>query len=568
MSFTSETVVSEQLGALGLIAATVQRIGLIEKIDSRIELNETKGGIISHGRRVAAMILNGLGFMNSRLYMTPHFFEDKPVKELLGADINSAHLNDDCLGRGLDAIAEYGVTKLYSEIAFEVSKEQNIIAKRMHLDTTSFVLYGRYENDAADGPMPAHGYSKANRPDLKQVMLSLTQGGAANIPLWMEALDGNSSDKVNFQDTIRKIQAFNKKLSASSEAACFVVDAAFYTPEKLAELEDVLWITRVPAQLKDARTILAKPNHELAWQIIDDNYRSVEICKKVHGISQRWLLVESKHAAKRELKTFQRRLDKKAESLQKQLWHLGNQVFACEKDAKKAINPILKSLKYHQVDCEVLPVKQYQKKGRPKKGDEQIIVGYQIETSLSSKLQAISHAKEKLGRFMLATNQLNEESLPSSEILTQYKEQSSVESGFKFMKDDAFELDAFFLKTPKRIGALMMVMTLCLMVYNFAQYTMRKCIEDNNEVLPNQDGRPVKNPTFKWIAEMMNMIAVVTIQHEDNCHRVITNVKKVHQRIIAYFGPQALKIYGLPPDLKAINIEHSKFKNITHWYTE
>ena len=69
MSFTSETVVSEQLGA----------VGLIEKIDSRIELSETKGGIVSHGRRVAAMILNGLSFMNSRLYMTLHFFEDKLV---------------------------------------------------------------------------------------------------------------------------------------------------------------------------------------------------------------------------------------------------------------------------------------------------------------------------------------------------------------------------------------------------------------------------------------------------------------------------------------------------------
>lgn len=211
------------------------------------------------------------------------------------------------------------------------------------------------------------------------------------------------------------------------------------------------------------------------------------------------------------------------------------------------------------MDYQVLPIKQYLKKG-----DEQIIFGYRIEATLSSSLQAISNTKETLGRFMLATNQLNEELLPSPEILTQYKEQSSVESGFKFMKDNAFELDSFFLKTPKRIGALMMVMTLCLMVYNFAQYTIRKCIEENDDVLPNQDGRPVK----KWIAEMMNMISVVTIKHGDNYHRVITNVKKVHQRIIAYFGAPALEIYGLPPDLKRVDIEHVMFKNITQWYNE
>jgi transposase len=42
-------------------------------------------------------------------------------------------------------------------------------------------------------------------------------------------------------------------------------------------------------------------------------------------------------------------------------------------------------------------------------------------------------------------------------ILLQYKEQSSVESSFKLMKNGAFELDSFLLKTPARITALMMV---------------------------------------------------------------------------------------------------------------
>ena len=35
------------------------------------------------------------------------------------------------------------------------------------------------------------------------------------------------------------------------DGQCFVVDAAFYVPEKLAQLNDVHWITRVPVQLED-----------------------------------------------------------------------------------------------------------------------------------------------------------------------------------------------------------------------------------------------------------------------------------------------------------------------------
>ena len=59
---------------------------------------------------------------------------------------------------------------------------------------------------------------------------------------------------------------------------------------------------------------------------------------------------------------------------------------------------------------------------------------------------------------------------------------------------------------------------------------------------------------MKWIAELMNMIAVVTIHMDDNLQRIVTNVKKVHQRVIAYFGEHALEIYGLPTDLEHVEI--------------
>ena len=64
MSLDGNTVTSEQLGHLGLVAATIREFGIIEKIDARLYLNERKGGLVTYGRRVAAMVLNGLGFMN------------------------------------------------------------------------------------------------------------------------------------------------------------------------------------------------------------------------------------------------------------------------------------------------------------------------------------------------------------------------------------------------------------------------------------------------------------------------------------------------------------------------
>jgi transposase len=568
-----DTVSSEQLGHLGLVAATIRELGIIERIDARLELNAKKGGMVSYGRRVAAMVINGLGFMNSRLYMTPHFFEDKPVAQLLGAELEAEHLNDDSLGRCLDKIAEYGVTKLYSELAFEIVKEKNLLSQRLHLDSTSFVLYGRYDGEECPPGIahPDYGYSKANRSDLKQVMLSLVQGGAANIPLWMEALDGNSSDKTSFQETVRRVQAFTQSIHGMPDGLCFVVDAAFYVPEQLAQLNNVFWITRVPAQLKEAKALLDKPPHELTWEAFDANYRGSVYETVIYGIPQRWILIESQQARQRELKTFQRHLDKKSQELIKSLWHLSHQVFQCPDDAKQALKPLIKSLKYHQIHYEIQAVERHTGKGRPKPGAQKVVIGYQIQACLSTCLETVRAKRETLGRFILASNQCDSSILNNHAMLQQYKEQSCVESSFKFMKNNAFELDSFFLKTPERITALMMVMTLCLMVYNFAQAHMRQCLKENDETLPNQLGKPVQNPTMKWIAELMNVVAVVTIVTNNQKHRVVTNVKPVHQQIISYFGQYALEIYGLSTGLArgtgflCPSIEQDNYKNRLSW---
>jgi len=529
MNLNHQNITSEPLGHLGLVAATIKKLGIDKKIDERLHLDKSKGGIVPYGTRVAAMILNGLGFFNNRLYMTPHFFNNKPGSQLLGEGITESHLNDDSLGRCLDRIAGYGTTKLFSEIAFEIAKEQGLLGKRNHLDTTSFSLYGNYD-DRPGNPTPMLGYSKDHRPDLKQVVLSLTQTGPADMPIWMEPLDGNESDKKSFQETVRKIQAFYKEVQAAPDGMFFVVDAAFYVPEKLAELNGVKWITRVPANYKEAQKLLKSEDDEITWQQVNDSYRIHHQKANLGGISQRWILVSSQAAYKKELKTFLKRIDKKAEALQNQLWHISNQVFACESDAKKEARSVVKNLKYHDVVFETIPLYKHAAPGRPKDDAEKVCVGYKLVGTLTSDLSKVNAEKCKLGRFILATNEIDNSLLKDEEILMQYKEQSSIETGFRFMKDSRFELNSFYLQTPERIGAVMMIMTLCLMVYNFAQYGLRQALKNNNDVLPNQVGKPVKNPTMRWIFQLMSSISVVQIEQEGQIQRVVTNMRTVQKK--------------------------------------
>jgi hypothetical protein len=52
--------------------------------------------------------------------MYSEFFDDKPVSRLISEGIEASHINDDALGRCLDALYDAGVSGLYQQIAEKV----------------------------------------------------------------------------------------------------------------------------------------------------------------------------------------------------------------------------------------------------------------------------------------------------------------------------------------------------------------------------------------------------------------------------------------------------------------
>ena len=109
---TQEIIGTDVLDHLGLVAATIDQLGIAKQIDKLLPM--TNGAKTTMGQRATAMILNGLGFIDDRLYMFPKFLENKPVAKLFGKDVMASDFNDDALGRFLDAVHTYGETKLYS----------------------------------------------------------------------------------------------------------------------------------------------------------------------------------------------------------------------------------------------------------------------------------------------------------------------------------------------------------------------------------------------------------------------------------------------------------------------
>lgn len=120
----------------------MQDSGIIAHVNE--QLGKVEGGV-SYGHRVGAMVLNGLGFINTALYLTPQFFHNKPISLLLGEEIRAESLNDDALRRCLDKISAYGTSRWYSEVALQVLRQAGLLSKTAHLDSTTLSLYEAYD---------------------------------------------------------------------------------------------------------------------------------------------------------------------------------------------------------------------------------------------------------------------------------------------------------------------------------------------------------------------------------------------------------------------------------------
>jgi transposase len=170
---------SKVLDHLGLVAGMFEELEIGDRIDEHIaqDFDERE---ISVGQAVKALVLNGFGFVQQRLHLTPQFFERVPTERLIGEGVQPKHLNEGVLGRALDDLFEYGVTELFRDVAAHAAGKLGLTSQFAHLDATSFSFEGEYDSDeesnepSEDGVIRVQqGYCFGLRPDLNQVVLDM-----------------------------------------------------------------------------------------------------------------------------------------------------------------------------------------------------------------------------------------------------------------------------------------------------------------------------------------------------------------------------------------------------------
>lgn len=529
---------TQRLDHLGIVAGICQEMGLAEQIDRLIGPTNRQ---VSIGEAVQAMVLNALGFTGRPLYLTPEFFANKPLDRLLRPGLTPEMLNDDSLGRALDLLYEAGLTEVFAQVASHALCGYGISHRFVHLDTTSFSGAGEYERPEEPGVVRlTYGYSRDKRPDLKQVVVALLTTYRSALPTWIQALDGNANDSQTFPGVV---EAYLAHLG-EGEMPYLVADSALYTEANLQRLAGVKWLTRVPERIALAQDLVANVAAQEMLPAGQEGYRYLEWCTTYGGVRQRWLVVWSAQAEERERASLQKRVDKEGQEAQKAWRALRRREFPSREEAEEAVRGLAKRWAYHRAEVSYQPVAHYGRKGRPAEGATPQRVGWRVQGKVVEQSEAIAAAQRRLGKFILATNELDAQRLPAEEMLVAYKGQGvGPERGFRFLKDPWFFADSLFLKSPRRIMALVMVMGLALLVYALAEHKLRTALQARGERIPNQVGKPTQRPTMRRIFQMFEGIDVLLMFTAENVQQQVVNLKPVHHQLLRLLGPYVEKCY-------------------------
>jgi len=534
---------SKVIDHLGIVSGVCREIHLVEEINRMVGVNDQQK--VTTGDAVLAMVINALGFTSKPLYLFPGFMHNKPVELLIREGLKPEDFNDDTLGRALDRLYQNNPTQIFMHISLKVAKLMGVEKKFLHLDTTTMSVHGQYQQQEEDMTPITITYGRPNkngRSDLKQFIVSLITLSQSDLPIWLDVLSGNASDKNHFPEVIKK---FSKELAAGdSEEVYYVMDAALYSDDNIREISPLVrWISRVPENIWEAKRLIQECETEKMAKSSLEGYKHQAYRSNYGGVEQKWLVVFSEKGYQREMETLKRNIKKEGEKIERELWHLGNREFNCPEDALSAVQKSAQGWKYHKLgSVNIVEVNKTGRRGRPVRNMQPPRRVYRVRASFDVDEERVDAEERRRGKFIVATNDLK---LDSDQLLEEYKGQQSVERGFRFLKDPLFFASSVFLKKPQRIVSLVMIMVLSLLVYSVAQYKLRRVLEEREEHIPDQKGKPTKRPTMRWVFQLFEGIHLLLEVGGEGEERIIAvlNLREVHRKILALLGTVYEKIY-------------------------
>jgi len=189
---------SQRLGALPVVAHFLDRAGLpalLEKhlpaVDARLRLAPATA---------VRLVVTNLLIGRAPLYALGEWAAPFAPGLLGLAPGEVEAVNDDRVGRALEALFDTDRASLLTELILGVVREFGVDTAELHNDSTSISVAGVYrdatgaERGGKATPVITFGHSKDHRPDLKQLVWILTVAADGAVPITYRLADGNTND--------------------------------------------------------------------------------------------------------------------------------------------------------------------------------------------------------------------------------------------------------------------------------------------------------------------------------------------------------------------------------------
>jgi transposase len=492
--------IEKTLGALPVVAEYCRRLDVVGIVDRACPIRDLAD--LTHGQVIEALVANRLT-SPAPLVRVSDWAREYAVEEVFG--IEAGLLNDDRIGRALDAIAPE-LDHIVGSVGAQAISVFGIDVSRCHWDMTSISLYGAYDQTDTDHPVPKFGHPKDRRPDLKQIQAGLAATGDGGVPIFHRAYDGGAGEVAQVVGAMTELQkmagprdflligdsklvSYNNVSAMVESGVAFIAPASkTYTPAGVLAALDLDSATEVDyvADRDTDRPI----NERGRWRVTEDTMTLAGKRKRDPVLTLRRVFVHSTARARAAATTRARKLDRARDDLDRLVRGLGSRHYPTEKAVTARIAAISSGRRvsaYLRAEIGVDPVT-----GKPT-----------LDWSFDQTALDTETATD--GWYALLTT------LPSdvnaAEVLIRYKGQEVVERRYSTVKGP-LAVAPMFLKNNRRITALITVICLALLIFCLIERQARLAIAPQTTLDGLYVGRPAK-PTGRLIFEALATLRLI-----------------------------------------------------------
>jgi len=189
-----------RIGALPVVNRFLSRLGLRSLLEEYVPADPR--ATLAYAD-VLLVLLQSLVVCRSPVYKIGEWVAGREAGLLGLAEQEPAALNDDRLGRALDALFKADRASMLTKCMCQAISTFEISLEELHNDATTLSMQGAYSSSTGDSPRAPRirfGHAK-ERPDLAQLIWLLTISSDGNVPITYRLVDGNTPEDPTHIDT-------------------------------------------------------------------------------------------------------------------------------------------------------------------------------------------------------------------------------------------------------------------------------------------------------------------------------------------------------------------------------